>query len=125
MCISVDLPEPDGPITAVNWPFGTSIETPARASTADPSLPYRRVMSTAETAAGASPGSPYSSLGPSYVVVVMCVLSLFRGGCQVASAARHHRPRRLDGPQRLGWRESAGAERGVDSGYGADRERGT
>ena len=24
MCISVDLPEPDGPITAVNWPVGIS-----------------------------------------------------------------------------------------------------
>ena len=22
MCISVDLPEPDGPMTAVNWPRG-------------------------------------------------------------------------------------------------------
>ena len=22
MCMSVDLPEPDGPITAANWPFG-------------------------------------------------------------------------------------------------------
>jgi len=34
MCISVDLPEPDGPITAVSCPFGTSRETPRRASTA-------------------------------------------------------------------------------------------
>ena len=34
-CIRVDLPEPDGPITAVNWPDGTSSETPRRASTAD------------------------------------------------------------------------------------------
>jgi hypothetical protein len=30
MCISVDLPDPDGPITAVNSPTGTYIETPAR-----------------------------------------------------------------------------------------------
>ncbi len=32
-CIIVDLPEPDGPITAVNWPRGKEIETPARACT--------------------------------------------------------------------------------------------
>ncbi len=34
MCMSVDLPEPEGPITAVNSPLATSIETPRRASTA-------------------------------------------------------------------------------------------
>ena len=34
MCISVDLPEPDGPITAVSFPRGTSTETPRSASTA-------------------------------------------------------------------------------------------
>ena len=34
MCIRVDLPEPDGPITAVSWPLGTSRETPRSASTA-------------------------------------------------------------------------------------------
>ncbi len=34
MCISVDLPEPDGPITAVSSPAGTSSETPLSASTA-------------------------------------------------------------------------------------------
>ena len=34
MCMSVDLPEPDGPITAVSWPVGTSSETPRSASTA-------------------------------------------------------------------------------------------
>ena len=34
MCISVDLPEPAGPITAVNCPLGTSSETPRMASTA-------------------------------------------------------------------------------------------
>ena len=34
MCISVDLPEPDGPITAVSLPLMISTETPRRASTA-------------------------------------------------------------------------------------------
>ena len=34
MCIRVDLPDPDGPITAVSLPFGTSTDTPRSASTA-------------------------------------------------------------------------------------------
>ena len=34
MCISVDLPEPEGPITAVSFPLPTSSETPLSASTA-------------------------------------------------------------------------------------------
>ena len=34
MCIRVDLPEPEGPITAVRLPSVTSTETPRSASTA-------------------------------------------------------------------------------------------
>ena len=34
MCMSVDLPEPDGPMTAVSFPLRTSSETPRSASTA-------------------------------------------------------------------------------------------
>ena len=34
MCMSVDLPEPDGPITAVRRPRAMSTETPRSASTA-------------------------------------------------------------------------------------------
>jgi hypothetical protein len=34
MCMRVDLPEPDGPITAVSRPCATSSETPRSASTA-------------------------------------------------------------------------------------------
>ena len=34
MCISVDFPEPEGPMTAVRWPRGIASETPLRASTA-------------------------------------------------------------------------------------------
>ena len=33
-CISVDLPEPDGPMIAVKSPFGKSTETPSSAFTA-------------------------------------------------------------------------------------------
>ena len=32
-CIRVDLPDPDGPITAVNSPAAKSIETPSSAAT--------------------------------------------------------------------------------------------
>src|SRR3954447_2433617 len=49
MCMSVDLPEPEGPITAVNCPAGTSRLTPRRASTADSPSPKRRVTSQAPT----------------------------------------------------------------------------
>ncbi len=34
MCISVDLPEPDGPMTADSLPRSTSSDTPRNASTA-------------------------------------------------------------------------------------------
>ena len=32
-CMSVDLPEPDGPMIAVNWPFSKVMFTPLRART--------------------------------------------------------------------------------------------
>ena len=38
-CMSVDLPEPDGPMTAVNWPTGTLREMPRSARTADSPSP--------------------------------------------------------------------------------------
>jgi hypothetical protein len=38
-CMSVDLPDPEGPITAANWPAGTSSDTPRSASTADSPSP--------------------------------------------------------------------------------------
>ena len=40
MCMSVDFPEPDGPITAVSAPLATSTETPRSAWTAVSSAPY-------------------------------------------------------------------------------------
>jgi hypothetical protein len=39
MCMSVDLPEPDGPITAMSSPAATVSETPRTASTALSPLP--------------------------------------------------------------------------------------
>jgi hypothetical protein len=39
MCINVDLPEPDGPITAVSWPLAISTETPRSAFTHVPPSP--------------------------------------------------------------------------------------
>ncbi len=38
-CISVDLPEPDGPITAVNSPAAMSMVTPSRARTSASPVP--------------------------------------------------------------------------------------
>jgi hypothetical protein len=39
MCISVDLPDPDGPMTAVNCPGGTWMVTPWSASTQESPTP--------------------------------------------------------------------------------------
>src|SRR5258706_15180447 len=61
MCISVDLPDPDGPITAVNSPRSTVTETPSRARTSASPLPYtlltlsrRSTSSTARSAPAAT-----------------------------------------------------------------------
>ncbi len=51
MCISVDLPDPEAPITAVKLPLAKSIDTSRSASTAASPSPYRRVISWAETTA--------------------------------------------------------------------------
>ena len=50
MCISVDFPEPDGPMMAANWPCGNSTVTPRSACTAASPSPYTRVTSRAATA---------------------------------------------------------------------------
>jgi hypothetical protein len=39
-CMSVDLPEPDGPMIAVNSPAGNAIVTPRNACTAASPSPY-------------------------------------------------------------------------------------
>src|SRR6185312_6792787 len=55
-CISVDLPEPDGPMTAVNWPAGRSSDTPRSACTAESPSPYVRVSAVAVTACATALG---------------------------------------------------------------------
>src|SRR4051794_8968145 len=49
MCISVDLPEPDGPMIAVKRPRSNPVLTPVRASTAAAPSPKRRVTASATT----------------------------------------------------------------------------
>src|SRR5664279_756994 len=48
-CMSVDLPDPDGPMMAVNWPGRNSTVTPSRAATWVSPDPYtlRRLMAWA------------------------------------------------------------------------------
>src|SRR5258705_13267309 len=53
--MSVDLPDPDGPMIAVNSPPGKSADTPASAVTSVSPEPYTFFRSTACAAAGASP----------------------------------------------------------------------
>src|SRR5687768_13690205 len=57
MCMSVDLPEPDGPMTAVSLPASMSSVTPLSASTAVSPSPYRREISCAVTT-GPAPFPP-------------------------------------------------------------------
>ena len=54
ICISVDLPEPDGPMTAVSLPRSISAETSRSAMTAVSPSPKRRVTSDAVTTAAVS-----------------------------------------------------------------------
>ena len=49
MCMSVDLPEPDGPITAVSLPRSISTDTSRSAVTAVSPSPYRRLTPDAVT----------------------------------------------------------------------------
>src|SRR3954453_3828131 len=49
ICISVDLPEPDGPMTAVRRPVSMSRSTPRSAGTAVSPAPYRRTSPLACT----------------------------------------------------------------------------
>src|SRR4051794_4162939 len=53
-CISVDLPEPEGPMIAVNREVANSTVTPSRARTAVSPLPYTLVASTARAATARS-----------------------------------------------------------------------
>jgi hypothetical protein len=51
MCMSVDLPEPDGPMTAVSRPWAISTDTLRSACTAVSPSPYWRTTSRALTTA--------------------------------------------------------------------------
>ena len=82
MCMSVDLPEPDGPMTAVNWPTGTLRLTPRSACTADSPSPYWRASRVAATAI---------SVAARAAVAVLVSMGSFSGG-QTGHAAS--RPRR-------------------------------
>ena len=53
-CISVDLPEPDGPMMAVKREVANSTVTPSRARTSASPLPYTLVASTARAAVARS-----------------------------------------------------------------------
>src|SRR5215213_8031633 len=53
-CMNVDLPEPDGPITAVKRPFCTSTLTPPSAVTVVSPDPYTLVSAAVRAAAGAA-----------------------------------------------------------------------
>src|SRR6187551_792444 len=55
MCMSVDLPEPEGPMTAVSLPRSTSRLTPQSALTAVSPSPYTRLRSRAETTGSGVP----------------------------------------------------------------------
>src|SRR5688572_26618538 len=57
MCISVDLPEPDGPMIAVSPPTGRSTDTPSSAVTAAWPSPKTRRRSRALTMALLSTGA--------------------------------------------------------------------
>ena len=66
-CISVDFPDPDGPMIAVNAPLANPTLTPRRACTAASPDPYTFDTPSAMTAgggaaAGASPGWPANVL---------------------------------------------------------------
>jgi len=75
MCMSVDLPEPDGPMTAVSWPRPISSETPRSASTATSPEPYRRCRSVASTTAcDARSAATPSAVAAIDAAVISCLL---------------------------------------------------
>ena len=53
-CINVDLPEPDGPMIAVQRPAGIATSTPSSARTAVSPDPYTFTACSARTAVGAN-----------------------------------------------------------------------
>jgi hypothetical protein len=79
--MSVDLPEPDGPMIAVNVPGANATSTPRRASTAELPAPNRLTSPWPRTTAGPAGASATTWRG---VVVSGCAvmtLTLAHGGC--------------------------------------------
>ncbi|MNW56755.1 hypothetical protein D3C74_344900 [compost metagenome] len=102
-CMSVDLPEPEGPMIAVNAPFSKSTSTPSRARTVASPLPYSLVRDRARTAgvpcAGALPGMGW------YTVVSTSAPGEFVVGLRRSRAGRARRP----------WPGPRGCGRGLES----------
>src|SRR4051812_20549201 len=75
-CMSVDLPEPDGPITAVKHPRSRLTETSSRATTRVSPRPYALEMRSARAAVAwaAGPGGPPYMLGAVLVTEGLLVL---------------------------------------------------
>ena len=61
--MSVDLPEPDGPMIAVKRPVAKSTVTPSRARTSASPLPYTLTASTARAATWRAGAGRRSRLG--------------------------------------------------------------
>src|SRR5947209_9178042 len=92
-CISVDLPDPDGPITAVNRAFTMSRLTSSRARTAVGPVPYCLMTWTARAATG-------GAVGDDVVVVGMTVIVRAQGALVVApEETLRLRPPTYDGGQ--------------------------
>ena len=73
--MSVDLPEPDGPMTAANCPRGNVTSTPRRASTAaspTPNVRFRPIALTAAPVALAVVSAARSSLSPLTATSSLC-----------------------------------------------------
>ena len=71
--MSVDLPDPDGPMTAANCPRGNVTSTPRSASTAASPLPNVRLRPIARTAAPA----PLAAVAVSIVAASVTAASSF------------------------------------------------
>src|SRR3712207_6465479 len=88
--MSVDLPEPEGPMIAVNCPAGKSMETPRSAVTVISPVPYTFTRSTARTAAGTVAGGTFAKLD-----VVMGASFVLEGGAAPRLGAARARRTRL------------------------------
>ncbi len=89
-CISVDLPEPDGPMMAVNCPRAMSTSTLSSATTRVSPVPYALVTCRA-LAATAVRLPPPPALGIDTAVVTVCLLVSIRPAPPPALRRQGHR----------------------------------